>query len=176
MKMLDRSFIRIELRRYSVIGILVFWKREDRSFRWFQSLYDCLKSSNTEQAQVCFALELIWPPQKQCSYFLPPSKSKPEISPSYCGWAFSGLLALSLFLSFLKQQQWISCNQHLSASRIPPSATDVPSQPELQIVRQLYHSLPLMMCRHPRSFATQHNRGKSILFKLKINGKKPPPV
>lgn len=174
MEMVGKSFIRIELRRYAVVGILLFWKREDRSFRWFHSLYDCLKSSNTEQAQVCFVLELIWPPQQQCSYFLPPSNQKSHfliVDKHFLGCSLS-----FFFFSFLKQKQWILCNQHLAAGRIPPPATDVPSQPELQIVQQLYHSLPLMMCRHPRSFATQHNRGKSILFKLKIKGKEAPPL
>lgn len=104
------------------------------------------------QSKCLFAL--CWnsscPPQKKCTYFSLPSKSVSEISLSYCGWAFSRLLS-----SFFKAEPVNTL--HLSAGRIPPPAIDVPSQPELQIVQQLYHSLPLMMCRHPRSFATQHN-------------------
>lgn len=92
-----------------------------------------------------------WPPRKQCSYFLLPSKSTPEISLSYCGRAFSRLPS-SVF-----EAEPVNTLQPTPFCWQDPSPCNwVPSQPELQIVQQLYHPLSLMMCRHSRSFATQH--------------------
>lgn len=134
--MVNKLFIRIELRGHNIIRI--FWKREDRTFKLFSL---CLPYFQQHRTRV--SLEFISITSEAMLIFF------------LAFWKHSRNLTSLLWMSIsqatliLKQNQWILCNQNLSAGRIPAPAIEVPSQPEPQIVQQLCHLLSLMMCRHP---------------------------